>query len=245
MSTYPKLALSMSKNICDSTVDTMDMIGRLDKISELLSTTLNKKLKKLDLSNKAALLERTSSLWKPNRWSTDDGDLLLSSSQGDECCSDVEFIKRRKFLSELEEISHLRKVVEIIAAKKVDLAIKNYDFIDMNIKTIDAEMTMLESAIKTTGNTVPVEQTMESKVHSSICTLKRKQREISDVDDNSLDIETNEPVYCICKRIAFGDMIACDNEDCPVEWFHYPCVNLTRKPKNSWVCSLCSNKKKK
>lgn len=25
-------------------------------------------------------------------------------------------------------------------------------------------------------------------------------------------------------------MIACDNEECSVEWFHYACVNLTKKP---------------
>ena len=26
-------------------------------------------------------------------------------------------------------------------------------------------------------------------------------------------------------------MVACDNEDCPYEWFHYPCVGITDPPK--------------
>ena len=30
----------------------------------------------------------------------------------------------------------------------------------------------------------------------------------------------DEPVYCYCQRISFGDMIACDNENCNIEWFH-------------------------
>ncbi|KAJ1418466.1 plan Homeodomain finger of tumor Supressor Ing4 [Ochromonadaceae sp. CCMP2298] len=59
------------------------------------------------------------------------------------------------------------------------------------------------------------------------------------------NIDPNEPVYCVCNRIAFGDMIACDNEECPIEWFHYTCVNLTRKPRNSWICPTCSYRKKK
>lgn len=28
----------------------------------------------------------------------------------------------------------------------------------------------------------------------------------------------DEQVYCTCKRISFGEMIACDNADCPFEW---------------------------
>jgi inhibitor of growth protein 3 len=26
-------------------------------------------------------------------------------------------------------------------------------------------------------------------------------------------------------------MVACDNEDCPYEWFHYPCGGVTAPPK--------------
>ncbi|KAK5649700.1 hypothetical protein RI129_000729 [Pyrocoelia pectoralis] len=36
--------------------------------------------------------------------------------------------------------------------------------------------------------------------------------------------DPNEPRYCICNQVSYGDMVACDNEDCPSEWFHYPCV---------------------
>lgn len=28
-----------------------------------------------------------------------------------------------------------------------------------------------------------------------------------------LDIDINEPTYCYCKQVSFGDMIACDGEN--------------------------------
>jgi inhibitor of growth protein 4 len=43
-------------------------------------------------------------------------------------------------------------------------------------------------------------------------------------------------------------MIACDNDACSVEWFHYGCVNLKLKPQKAWYCLACQkirNKKQK
>lgn len=28
-----------------------------------------------------------------------------------------------------------------------------------------------------------------------------------------IDIDINEPTYCYCKQVSFGDMIACDSEN--------------------------------
>ena len=36
--------------------------------------------------------------------------------------------------------------------------------------------------------------------------------------------DANEPVYCTCKKVSFGAMVACDSEDCEIEWFHFACV---------------------
>jgi hypothetical protein len=58
-------------------------------------------------------------------------------------------------------------------------------------------------------------------------------------------IDPSEPLYCLCRQTAYGNMIACDNDDCPTEWFHYGCVNLTKKPKNEWLCPSCSQEKGK
>ncbi|KAE8745148.1 hypothetical protein FOCC_FOCC008214 [Frankliniella occidentalis] len=65
----------------------------------------------------------------------------------------------------------------------------------------------------------------------------------SDVLD--MPVDPNEPTYCLCHQVSYGEMIGCDNPDCPVEWFHFPCVELTTKPKGKWFCPKCSADRKK
>ncbi|OJD22590.1 hypothetical protein ACJ73_06060 [Blastomyces percursus] len=45
--------------------------------------------------------------------------------------------------------------------------------------------------------------------------------------------EEGEPRYCYCNQVSFGEMVACDNETCPREWFHLSCVGLSRAPLKS------------
>lgn len=64
---------------------------------------------------------------------------------------------------------------------------------------------------------------------------------------SELPVDPNEPVYCVCRRVAFGDMIMCDNADCPFEWFHFRCVGITQsnRPKGRWLCQHCNALRKK
>ncbi|KAF0730083.1 hypothetical protein LEN26_004021 [Aphanomyces euteiches] len=55
-----------------------------------------------------------------------------------------------------------------------------------------------------------------------------------------LPIDPNEPLYCHCRRISYGQMIGCDNEDCKYEWFHFDCVGLTEQPSGAWYCKDCT-----
>ncbi|KAL2864932.1 putative PHD finger domain protein [Aspergillus lucknowensis] len=61
-----------------------------------------------------------------------------------------------------------------------------------------------------------------------------------DVDEDDED-EGNEDtkVYCTCRTVSHGDMVACDNENCKFEWFHWKCVGLTREPVGTWYCPDC------
>ena len=38
-------------------------------------------------------------------------------------------------------------------------------------------------------------------------------------------------------------MIGCDNDLCPIEWFHFNCVQLSTKPKGKWYCPKCRGDK--
>lgn len=60
-----------------------------------------------------------------------------------------------------------------------------------------------------------------------------------------MPVDPNEPTYCLCHQVSYGEMIACDRLDCPIEWFHFACVNLTTKPKGKWFCPRCQQDKKK
>jgi hypothetical protein len=51
----------------------------------------------------------------------------------------------------------------------------------------------------------------------------------------------DQEIYCLCKREAYGEMIACDNDNCAVEWFHLGCVGLSNanRPTGEWFCPNC------
>ncbi|KAL4976681.1 hypothetical protein BDW66DRAFT_49166 [Aspergillus desertorum] len=55
--------------------------------------------------------------------------------------------------------------------------------------------------------------------------------------------EEGEPRYCYCNEISFGEMVACDNDACPREWFHLSCVGLTKPPGRNvkWYCNECKD----
>jgi len=54
-----------------------------------------------------------------------------------------------------------------------------------------------------------------------------------------MPVDPNEPTYCVCQQVSYGEMIGCDNNDCPIEWFHFGCMQLTTKPKGKWYCPKC------
>ncbi|CAN8104321.1 unnamed protein product [Discula destructiva] len=59
-------------------------------------------------------------------------------------------------------------------------------------------------------------------------------------DDNEVD-DPDEPRYCYCDRVSFGEMVGCDGEHCKREWFHLECVGLRNAPPKNmkWFCDDC------
>ncbi|CAG9585828.1 unnamed protein product [Danaus chrysippus] len=50
-----------------------------------------------------------------------------------------------------------------------------------------------------------------------------------------------ESVYCYCRcpYDEVSEMIACDADGCPIEWFHFECVGIMVPPKGKWYCPEC------
>ena len=47
-------------------------------------------------------------------------------------------------------------------------------------------------------------------------------------DSGRIQATTGNEFWCLCGGSETGNMIACDNPGCPIEWFHFECVGLGR-----------------
>ena len=54
------------------------------------------------------------------------------------------------------------------------------------------------------------------------------------------DADAENVIFCLCQKQEYGEMIACDKKGCKIEWFHFGCVGLKRKPKGVWICPPCT-----
>jgi inhibitor of growth protein 3 len=62
--------------------------------------------------------------------------------------------------------------------------------------------------------------------------------------DEAEDEQEDDRKYCFCQRVSFGEMVGCENDKCPYEWFHLGCVGLKEAPKDQdvWYCPECRPK---
>ncbi|XP_023684209.1 inhibitor of growth protein 1 isoform X2 [Paramormyrops kingsleyae] len=79
----------------------------------------------------------------------------------------------------------------------------------------------------------------EKKVKVSKKKKRAKAKTEREASAPDVPIDPNEPTYCLCDQVSYGEMIGCDNEECPIEWFHFSCVGLNHKPKGKWYCPKC------
>jgi hypothetical protein len=51
--------------------------------------------------------------------------------------------------------------------------------------------------------------------------------------------ENTEELWCFCAQVESGSMICCDNEECPIQWYHYLCLGISCAPRGKWYCPDC------
>ncbi|KAI0218539.1 Inhibitor of growth protein 2 [Lamellibrachia satsuma] len=99
----------------------------------------------------------------------------------------------------------------------------------------------------TTEQTVKEEEKKQEEEERPKKKKKRKanKKEHHAKDKSPVDppIDPDEPTYCLCQQVSYGEMIGCDNDACSIEWFHFNCVGLTSKPKGKWFCPKCRGDK--
>ncbi|KAK4458117.1 putative undecaprenyl diphosphate synthase-domain-containing protein [Cladorrhinum samala] len=74
--------------------------------------------------------------------------------------------------------------------------------------------------------------------------LSSSQQDGSVNPDDEEEPDGDEPRYCKCNGVSYGEMVACDGEGCAREWFHLECVGLKVAPKGNakWYCDECKER---
>ena len=59
--------------------------------------------------------------------------------------------------------------------------------------------------------------------------------------DNTPSVVEKHQTFCYCRGPDEGNMVACDNPECTIEWFHITCLQMERLPKgkSKWYCPDC------
>lgn len=62
----------------------------------------------------------------------------------------------------------------------------------------------------------------------------------SSIQGDEDEEEGDEPRYCYCNGVSYGEMVGCDGKECQKEWFHLDCVGLAKAPaRNGKFLSSC------
>uniref|UniRef100_A0A8D0Q5P7 Inhibitor of growth protein n=1 Tax=Sus scrofa TaxID=9823 RepID=A0A8D0Q5P7_PIG len=157
---------------------------------------------------------------------------------------------------------------------KVQLAMQTYEMVDKHIRRLDADLARFEADLKDKmegsdfessggrglkkgrgqkekrgsrgrGRRTSEEDTPKKKKHKGGSEFSDTVLSVHPSDVLDMPVDPNEPTYCLCHQVSYGEMIGCDNPDCPIEWFHFACVDLTTKPKGKWFCPRCVQERRK
>ena len=159
---------------------------------------------------------------------------LNDVDEQDDDDSDEESRKKKKQLLE-ERIDKSVKLCLEIADEKCALAARAYDLVDEHITKLDKDLRVFEDEARNNTNANP-----KNKPNAQGGQNDKKNDQVgSPYYVNEAD--PNEPTYCYCKRVSFGEMVGCENDKCKIEWFHFSCVGLdpTVKLKGKWYCKEC------
>ena len=158
----------------------------------------------------------------------------VDEDEQDDDDDDEESRKKKKELLE-ERIDKSVKLCLEIADEKCALAARAYDLVDEHITKLDKDLRVFEDEARNNTNANP-----KNKPNAQGGQNDKKNDQVgSPYYVNEAD--PNEPTYCYCKRVSFGEMVGCENDKCKIEWFHFSCVGLdpTVKLKGKWYCKEC------
>ncbi|KAJ4722872.1 PHD finger protein ING [Melia azedarach] len=153
-----------------------------------------------------------------------------------------------------------------IADEKVALAVQAYDLVDAHIQQLDQYLKNFDEELRRERDSAATSVSPAPNLDSSTKSGRsneggrggRKKTRLATAaateaaaavvapvanptgTELDLPVDPNEPTYCFCNQVSYGEMVACDNPNCKIEWFHFGCVGLKEQPKGKWYCSDCA-----
>lgn len=144
-----------------------------------------------------------------------------------------------------KSLEYRGEIVRLMAESKQDRAeavaeaTKLQQLIGSHITLLSSDLDKLENP----QSEMPLfDQDFPSAASSHKKGRKKTSKSANEDADMDIPIDDGEPIYCICNRVSFGQMIACENSNCQHgEWFHFDCLHLTSTPRGKWWCPECTS----
>merc|ERR1712130_687146 len=137
--------------------------------------------------------------------------------------------------------AEMEKIAKMYSDVKVKLAIDTYELVDKHINKLDADLVKFETEMREAGGRLSQTESEDEEILRAKKEKKKKKKAMlreeerkkaepvtpvtpcTEVPIVDMPVDPNEPTYCLCQQVSYGEMIGCDNQDCPIEWFHFGC----------------------
>ena len=144
----------------------------------------------------------------------------------------------RKRKSEMEKIMKMFGEAKENSDVKVNLAMQTYEMVDRHIRKLDADLARFEAEMKEAGGRLSQtesegeetdrgekkvmmkkkkgrpakEEASRPKTPLAAATIKDLNVSDPAVPIVDMPVDPNEPTYCLCQQVSYGEMIGCDNQ---------------------------------
>ncbi|KAL1928784.1 hypothetical protein VTP01DRAFT_2570 [Rhizomucor pusillus] len=170
-----------------------------------------------------------------------------------------ELEKREKILK--HEPALIRRIhrdydkLEDLATERIQLMEGALKLVDRHLSRLGSDLDQIDRPSSSSSSSTAQQQQRQQPpaTRTSLVTTKHDMYDENEMDEDEAYFDTvsrrrkrkerdendEEPLYCYCRQVSYGEMVGCDGENCPYEWFHMECVGLDAPPKGAWYCDDC------
>ncbi|XP_059559893.1 inhibitor of growth protein 5 isoform X1 [Myotis daubentonii] len=162
-----------------------------------------------------------------------------------EYISTVKTLSPEQRVEHLQKIQSAYSKCKEYSDDKVQLAMQTYEMVDKHIRRLDADLARFEADLKDKlegsdfessggrglkkgrsqkekrssrgrGRRTSEEDTPKKKKHKGGSEFTDTILSVHPSDVLDMPVDPNEPTYCLCHQVSYGEMIGCDNPDVSV-----------------------------